>query len=92
MLVITKAVFSFKNIAGVPVVKNLPSNAGDKGSIPGQGAKIPHASGKVSVNSPTTEKPLCHKKSLESTMRDPECSSQYPASCDEDPVEPKMNK
>ena len=29
-----------------PVVKNLPYNAGDLGSIPGQGAKIPRATGK----------------------------------------------
>ena len=28
---------------GGPVVKNLPSNAGDAGSIPGQETKIPHA-------------------------------------------------
>ena len=27
-----------------PVVKASPSNAGGAGSIPGQGAKIPHAS------------------------------------------------
>ena len=32
---------------GEPVVKNLPSNAGDVGSIPGQGTKIPHASGQL---------------------------------------------
>ena len=30
---------------GGPVVKTLPSNAGGAGSIPGQGAEIPHASG-----------------------------------------------
>ena len=29
---------------GSPVVKTLPSNAGGVGSIPGQGAKITHAS------------------------------------------------
>ena len=29
---------------GGPVVKNLPSNAGDTGSVSGQGTKIPHAS------------------------------------------------
>ena len=29
---------------GGPVVKPSPSNAGGAGSIPGQGAKIPHAS------------------------------------------------
>ena len=26
-----------------PVVKTLPSNAGDVGSVPGQGSKVPHA-------------------------------------------------
>ena len=29
---------------GDAVVKNLPASAGGTGSIPGQGAKIPHAS------------------------------------------------
>ena len=29
---------------GGPVVKTSPSNAGGEGSIPGQGAKIPHPS------------------------------------------------
>ena len=29
---------------GGPVVKTSPSNAGDVGSIPGWGPKIPHAS------------------------------------------------
>ena len=28
---------------GGPVIENLPSNAGDPVSIPGQGAKVPHA-------------------------------------------------
>ena len=30
---------------GGPVVNNLPSKAGDLGSIPGWGTKIPHATG-----------------------------------------------
>ena len=30
-------------VPGGPVVKTLPSNAGGAGSIPGEGAKIPHA-------------------------------------------------
>ena len=30
-------------LPGGPVVKNSPSNAGDMGSIPHQGTKIPHA-------------------------------------------------
>ena len=54
---------------GGPVVKNLPSNTGDMGSIPGQGTKIPHAVGQGSPRAAATEahalKPmLCNKKSL----------------------------
>ena len=37
------------------MVKNLPSNAGDAGSIPGQGNKIPHAAGQPSPCATTTE-------------------------------------
>ena len=37
-----------RDFPGGPVVKNLPSNAGDTGSIPGQGTKIPHAMGQIS--------------------------------------------
>ena len=29
------------------MVRNLPSNAGDLGLIPGQGTKIPHAEGQL---------------------------------------------
>ena len=36
-----------KDFPGSPVVKNLPSNAGDSGSIPGWGTKIPHAVGAI---------------------------------------------
>ena len=32
-----------------PMVKNLPSNAGDTGSAPGQGTKIPHALGQINL-------------------------------------------
>ena len=32
---------------GGPVVKNLPCNAGDSGSILGRGTKILHASGQL---------------------------------------------
>ena len=38
-----------------PVVKNLPSNAGDEGSIPGRGSKTPHATGQLSPHATTTE-------------------------------------
>ena len=40
---------------GGPVVKNLPSNAGDPGSIPGRGTKIPLAAGQLSSHAATTE-------------------------------------
>ena len=33
-----------RDFPGGPVVKTLPSNAGGVGSVPGQGAKILHAS------------------------------------------------
>ena len=58
---------------GGPVVKNLPSSAGDASLIPGQGTKIPHAVGQLSPCAITTEpvcsgvhmpqlEPMCHKK------------------------------
>ena len=37
------------------MVKNLPSNAGDVGSIPGRETKIPHASGQLIPQAATTE-------------------------------------
>ena len=40
---------------GGPVVKNPPYNAGDVGSIPGQGTKIPCATGQLSPRTTTTE-------------------------------------
>ena len=40
---------------GGPVVKNPPCNAGDTGSIPGQGTKIPHAAGHLSPPATTAE-------------------------------------
>ena len=44
-----------------PVVKNPPSNAGDAGSIPSQGTKIPHAAGQLSPRAATTE-PSCRNE------------------------------
>jgi len=38
-----------------PMVKNLPCNAGDMGSIPGQGTKIPHTVEQLSLSVTTTE-------------------------------------
>ena len=45
----------FGDCPGGPVAKNLSCNAGDAGSIPGQGMKIPHAMGQLSPRATTTE-------------------------------------
>ena len=37
------------------MVKTLPSNSGDVGSIPGQGTEIPHVLGQLSLSTATTE-------------------------------------
>ena len=44
-----------RDFPGGPVVKNPPSKAGDQGSIPGLGAKIPHASRQLSPHVTTNE-------------------------------------
>ena len=44
------------------MVKNPPCSAGDRGSIPGQGTKIPHADRQLSPGSTTREKLACHYK------------------------------
>ena len=44
-----------RDFPGGPVVKNPPSIAGDVGSIPGRGTKIPHAAGQLSPRATTTE-------------------------------------
>ena len=44
-----------RDFPGGPVVKNPPPNAGDASSIPGQGTKIPHAAGQLSLRATTTE-------------------------------------
>ena len=44
---------------GGPVVKTLPSSAGGAGSIPGGGAKIPHASQPKTHN--VKQKQYCNK-------------------------------
>ena len=40
------------------MVKDLPANSGDVGSIPGQGTEIPHAAGQLSTRAATRE-PAC---------------------------------
>ena len=40
---------------GGPVVKNLPSNAGDTGTVPGQRTKIPYAVGQLDLHATAAE-------------------------------------
>ena len=48
-----------RDFPGGPVVKALPSNVGSVGLIPGQGAKIPPASGPKNQN--IKQKQYCNK-------------------------------
>ena len=67
---------------GGPVVKNLPSNAGDAGSILGQGTKIPHAEGQLSPCAPqllssctSMREPVCRK------LQSPRATTREKAEC-----------
>ena len=44
-----------RDFPGGPVVKNPLYNAGNAGSIPGQGTGIPHATGQLGQHATTTE-------------------------------------
>ena len=59
------------------MVKNLPSNAGKVGLIPGWGTKIPHAKGQLSLQATTTETHM---------------QQGQPVRCKEDPAQPKKIK
>ena len=58
---------------GGPVVKNPPSNAGDVGSIPGQGIKIPHAVGQLSLRATTAELARLSEKARMLQTTEPTC-------------------
>ena len=58
----TISILTSEDFRGGPVVENQPSIAGDMGSIPGWGAKIPQAVGQLSPWDSTREKPLCCNK------------------------------
>ena len=47
-----------RDFPGGPAVKNLSCNAGDASLIPGQGTKIPHAAGQISLHATAREKPV----------------------------------
>ena len=58
---------------GGPVVKNLPSNEGDTGSIPVQGNKSPHAMMQLeSLHAATTEPLRSRALELRQSARTPQ--------------------
>ena len=56
---------------GGPVVKNLPPNARDSGWISGQGTKIPHAEGQLSLRATTTELTHLNQRALTPQTTEP---------------------
>ena len=74
------------------MVKNLPSNAGYVGSIPGQGTKILHATEQLSLQAATTE-PVCSRaresqleRSLRAAPKGLRAATKDPACCNKDPM------
>ena len=59
---------------GGPVAKNPPSNAGDAGSIPGRGTKIPHAAEHLSPRTTTTELARLNQRACVPQTTEPSCS------------------
>ena len=53
------------------MVKNLPSTAGDVGSIPGQGTKIPHAVQQLSPCAATTESSSYNQREAHGVLQRP---------------------
>ena len=70
-----------RDFPGAPVVKNLPSNAGHVGSIPGRGTKIPHALRPLRL----LENYWAYKPKLERSLR---ATWKDPASHNQDSTEP----
>ena len=53
------------------MVNNPPSNAGDAGSIPGQGTKIPHAAGQLNPRATTTDLARLNERAREPQTTEP---------------------
>ena len=56
------------DLPGGPLVKNLPCNARDAGSIPGRGTKISHAVEQLNRRA-TTREPVHHNKGSRMTQQ-----------------------
>ena len=69
------------------MVKNLPFNAKDSGSIPSQGTKILHAAGQLNPQGTTRE--ACTPQQLRLGNLEPKLWTREPKHHSEDPVQPK---
>ena len=67
----------FQDSPDGPVVKNPRFNAGDPGSIPGQGTKIPHATGQLSPRATTTEPVHYNWRARVPQTTEPTCSGAH---------------
>ena len=56
------------------MVKNPPFSAGDAGSIPGQGAKLPHVAGQLRPRATTTELACLNQRACVLQATEPTCS------------------
>ena len=73
-----------EGLPGGPTVKNPPPNAGDTGSIPGGGTKIPHTTGQLSPRATTTELGSLNERAhvLQTTeMRREPCATTTESPC-----------
>ena len=64
---------------GGSVFKNFPSNAGDTGSTPGPGTKIPHDTGQLSPHAPQLLKPVLPRAHVLQQEKFPQWEAQAPA-------------
>ena len=56
------------------MVKNPPSSAGDVGSIPGWGTRIPHAAGQLGPHATTAELACHNRRACVPQTTEPVCS------------------
>ena len=66
------------------MVRSLPSNAEEVGSIPGRGTKIPHAVGQLSLRATTTEP--AGSGACATTREKPVHCNEEPACCNKHPA------
>ena len=61
-----------RDFPGGPVVRSPPSNAGDAGSIPSWGTRVPHAREQLGLHATATEPANCNGKPMPSGTHVPQ--------------------